>query len=362
MPGISKTQLAVELAHQYKDRFPAGVFWTVATGTTIPEWQRQLAELAASTDYLPPPGDDVTPAEKEAQRARHLCRYLAQHADALLILDNVENIDGLLSALTTFAGEEIPCTILYTSRSSAAPADVKTYIVRKLPEEDALRLLLAYRPALLETILSGERDQEANAARDICQDVECLPLTLTLLRDLLQDGHLTLQHLHQELRRRGTLEITSEQDVREARLFRTLSLSWEKVSNPAAQRLFKLAAYFPEAAPIPLWLLGLAANLEGNTSLEPLGKARIALQRWSLIGELPGDMIRLHPLIREFGQRLLSQDSARDKLLADALARLTVEFTNVNRLEQRALDEGYWKFLEHVQEVSRFARWLGFII
>ena len=98
MGGIGKTQLAVEVAYEQKERFPDGVFWMTATGLTFAEWQRQLAELAANTDYLPP-GDDLSHPENEARRARHICRYLAHHPAALLLLDNVEHIADLLDAL-----------------------------------------------------------------------------------------------------------------------------------------------------------------------------------------------------------------------------------------------------------------------
>ena len=75
---------------------------------------------------------------------------------ALLTLDNVQEPSLITSALPTFAGNELSCTILYTSRN-----------IQKLP------------------------------------------------------GVVQYEAVHQ---------------------------------------LFKLAAYFPEATPIPLWLLGLAAN------------------------------------------------------------------------------------------------------
>lgn len=358
MGGIGKTQLAVEIAYEYKERFAAGIFWMAATGAGLLEWQHQFAELAANTEYLPP-GDDVSHLEYEARRARHIARYLARHPDALLLLDNVEQIEHLLDALTTFAGEEVRCTILYTSRNDAAPSSVNRYTVSKLPDEGALRLLLERRPACRDRILAGLDDQEAQAARAICQYVDCLPLALTLLRELLQDTHLTLTYLDEQLRQHGALEITRDQALTDAKLFRTFLLSWEKVRNPDAQRLFQLAAFFPEAAPIPLWLLALAANLEGNTSIEPLGKARLELVRWYLIEELPGDALRLHPLIREFARYLVAQDNGRAALLAAAGEHLAHDFTDVNKLERRVLAEGYWKCLERVQEAVSYAQLLG---
>lgn len=361
MGGVGKTQLAVELACMYRDeqRFPSGIFWLSLMGVGRDDLCRQLAALSAHTEYLPP-GDDVAHPENEEKRARHFCRYLAGHPDALLILDNVEKISSLLDLLPTFSGEEIRCAILYTSRNFESPPHVRLHTVGTLTDEGAMRLLLERRPDLLRCVEAGGQEVECQAARRICQYVERLPLALVLLRDLLQDENLSLSYLLEEQRRRGLLAITKEQDGLEVRLFQTFHMSWHKIQNPAAQRLFKLAACFPEIVHIPLWLLGLAADLPGeNTSLDPLGQARLELQRWSLIEVLSSDTIRLHPLVREFGQYLLQQDAvAGQRLQAEAGIRLVAEFTDINKLERRARAKGYWGCLDDVEIVLNYARLL----
>lgn len=358
MGGIGKTQLAAEFAHRYKERFAAGIFWMSAIGTTLLEWQRQFADLAEKTDYLRG-DDDITNPENEARRARHMCRYLASNANALLILDNVENTDFVLTALSSLAGIEARCTILYTSRNTVTPHGVKRHVVERLPEDGALHLLLTHKPALLPLALQeNTSDPQAKAARAICQYVDYLPLALTLLRDLLQDDYLTLSHIAEQLQQRGAFEITRDFDETEARLFTTFLLSWNKITDLGAQHLFKLAAYFPEATAIPLWLLGLAAGLgeTGNTRLEPLGRARTQLQRWSMIEVLTDEQIRLHPLIREFGRQLVTHDEQGNKLLQEAGQHLVNEFTNINKLEQRAFAVGYWRCLEQVQQAYQYAQ------
>jgi hypothetical protein len=362
MGGIGKTQLAIELAYRYQQYFPSGVFWMSATGKTVFDWHRPLAELAFNTGYLPP-DDDVSSPENELRRAQHFCRYLARHENALLILDNVEDTNLVISALPTLAGGELTCAILYTSRSRVGPNGVITYQVKQLSEEGALRLLLEdTRPSLLANILARDQDAEVHAARKVCQGVGYLPLALVHLRSLLErDQNLRLVRLAEVLKQRGALDIakTLYSDVKP--LFATFWLSWEKVHDEEARRLFKLASYFPEAAPIPLLLLGLAAGLgESGEIFEPLGKACAQLQDLSLIEILVGNQIQLHPLVREFGQMLVTEDGDKGRaLLVRAGKQLTRELTDLNKLERWARREGYWRCLEQVRAAHEYIELLG---
>src|SRR5205085_12416488 len=131
----------IELAYRYHYRFPAGIFWMPAMGRNHFEWQHQLAELAFNAEYLPPE-DDVSNPENEARRARHFCRYLASHSDALIILDNVEDPYLVTSVLPALAGGEVACATLYTSRMQYIVPGVIVYPVERLSEEGSLRLLL----------------------------------------------------------------------------------------------------------------------------------------------------------------------------------------------------------------------------
>jgi hypothetical protein len=362
--GVGKTQLAIELAYRCLDqqRFPAGTFWMPATGTSVFEWQRQFAELAFSTDYFPP-DDDLSSPENEARRARHFCRYLATHKDALLILDNVEDPNLVTSVLPALAGVQVACPILYTSRSQSVPPGVSTYPVKELPEEGALRLLLeTTRKALLAETLAGSMSADAQTARTVCHDVGYLPLALVHLRGLLaQDRQVTLVRLAEVLKQRGALEVAKTQQGDAAPLFATFRLSWEKMNNEDARNVFKLTSYFPEAAPIPLWLLGLASGLgEQGDIFEPLGEACLHLQELSLLEELSGDQVRLHPLVREFGRRLLTEENEKGKAFLEAAAeRLTSAFENLKKLKQRARSKDYWGCLEQVRSTREYVELLG---
>lgn len=173
-----------------------------------PRWQKPLAELAERTEYLPV-NDDPSDRENEARRARHLCRYLASHKEALLILDNVEEPSLVTSALPALAGREVACTLLYTSRNTVAPPGVMPHVVEQLPEGGALRLLLeTTRPSLLSEVVTEGQRAEARAAREICRTVGYLPLALIHLRGLLaRDQQMSLEQLNEVLKQRGILDL-----------------------------------------------------------------------------------------------------------------------------------------------------------
>jgi len=363
MGGVGKTQLAVELAYRCleENRFPDGIFWLTATGN-MDDWRRSLAELALKTGYLPPEDMPSNP-DTEVRRAQYLCRYLARHSEALLILDNVDDPGLVVSALLALIGEEIACTQIYTSRVIRTPIGITTFPVDGLPQEAALRLLLAStRPALLTEFLNGGQSVEVLAACELCEVIGYLPLALVHLRAVLNDDReILLTELVIVLREQGALEVANDLDPDAVPLIATFRLSWEKVKEPEAQRLFKLASYFSEAAPIPLWLLGLAAGLgEKTEGYTPLGRVWLRLQQLSLLEKLSTDQVRLHPLVRGFGRRLVTEDGDKGQtLLKEAAERQVSEFTNLNKLEQRARQQDYWGCLEQVRTVRQYIEQLG---
>src|SRR5207253_1284100 len=120
---------------------------------------------------------------------------------------------------------------------------------------------------------------------------------------------------------------------------------------------FLLSCSFPEATPIPLWLLGLAAGLGEHTeSFEPLREACLELQATQLFERLSGEQVRLHPQVREFGRDLLAAlDDRGTRLATEATRRLVGAFVDLNTLQWRVQQEGYWGCLEQVRVARDYA-------
>lgn len=359
MGGIGKTQLAVCLAYNYWDspEFSDGIFWMSAAGTSS-DWIRNLAGLAWGTTNLPS-DDDPNHPDNELKRAQHVCRYLANSTKVLLILDNVDKIASVLTTLISLAGKELSCKVVYTSKSVTAPSGIITYSVEKLTFDSAIELLLKdTRPAILDEIQKNVQNAETEAAKNLCNLVDFLPLALVHLRALLKiDEALPLSELHNVVLEHSALSIIDETDEFSAPLRATFQLSWEKVTNESAKDLFMLACYFPEALPVPLWLLGIVTGLgQQSDAYTPLGKAKNHLIELSLIEKFDARQVRLHPLVREFGLELVKIRPEVAHLKKTASDKLASAFEDISFLEELTRENDYWNTLETIRDITRYIR------
>lgn len=135
MGGIGKTQLATELAHRYRSRFPGGVFWL---SMDVPASVRGLIAACAG-----PGGLDL--ADYAALDFEH--RVAATRAAwqesvlRLLVFDNLEDPDILDEWRPTGGG----CRVLITTRDATwlSYSGVQTIPLASLDTDPALVLLLS---------------------------------------------------------------------------------------------------------------------------------------------------------------------------------------------------------------------------
>lgn len=365
MGGVGKSQLARELVFRTRDHFTDGVFWATASIEGQPAVTKDnplihsLAELAKQTNYLPP-GDDPARPNEEVQ-ARHLCRFLAQHPHALLILDNLDDPNLITTKLPDLANMEPRCAVLYTSRETFAPSVIKTHPVAPLKDEQALLYVLLHNVPGREEVLAleyaGRTNAELGAAHSICRRVGGLPLALVLLRSQLEtNSWLTIAELDQELQQKGVLAVAQDEFTIKTSLRATFELSWRKVTDEQAQRMFLLASYFPEANPIPLWLLALACGMREEFGVNSdLIRTRRLLTSRSLIEDVSKYEIQMHPLLHEFGQELAREKFEQDILLLQAAGeRVVSAFEDLLRLEMRARSIGYWNCLAQLRKARSY--------
>ncbi|MCI0660602.1 MAG: TIR domain-containing protein, partial [Acidobacteria bacterium] len=310
MGGIGKTQLAVEFAYRFSFSFDS-IFWIQAAH--IEQWRHEFVSLARDRLQLPIP--DPSSPEAEKQYIYALQKHLKDRESVLLIMDNVSDPKMLNSAAHLFGIPPLAmgCDLLFTTRKHFQLSGVSSHPVDILDPEGAYELLEYYRQA--------STPEEARSARAICNAVGYLPLAITLAGAYLResDPEISFAVYHEELvkNRLGVIDIgdlSSEELAtrHDAAITTTLQSQWEMLTDLNAKKLFQLAGQFPEAQIIPKARLGLLAGIAPGVSKldQPLAKAFRRLEGLNLVEHLleAEDAIRLHPLVRDFSDRLISEE------------------------------------------------------
>lgn len=343
MGGIGKTQLAVEYAHAYRDQYPGGIFWLEATRPLLQEF----ADLAGTLELT-----DTTVGPEPA--AHHTWAYLDARPDALVIFDNVDKASDLsLPIAPGLIAANLGCRILFTTRQRDG-RPFERFNVKVLPEVPAVRLLLRARPEVAD-----EHGPEWGTARRICTSLGCLPLALELAAAYLGTySEVTLEGYWERLRTEGRLPTVDDTDLRpedlptrhQAAVEATLRTQWCRLEDEDARLLFRAAGQFGEGSAIPVDHLALVTGITTETRPghpSPLGRARARLDSLSLVHELAGDRLALHPLVHEFAASLTvpaERPALQSQLEANAVAAL---LDPVQR-RQRAITAG--ECLHHLQQ------------
>jgi WD40 repeat protein len=331
MGGVGKTQLAVEFVHRFAFAFD-GVQWLNAADD---DWVRLFTDLARELRL------DAGPAPSDRDWIRALATHCADHPGLLLVLDNVADPNRLGEpSLLGTAPLSLGCNLVFTTRRKFDLPGVASRAVDILPEPAALALLAARRGPI------GAKGLDD--ARAICAAVGFLPLALVLAAAYLgrypamgYDGYR--RHLAE--RRLGTLDVQSlsaaELATRhEAAVHATLDDQWTAVTGDSARLVFVLAGQLGEAEVIPAARLGLLAGIDGTADdlVRPLDDACLELSDLSLAEPADdGRSLRLHPLVREFAQTLVTDaDAAR----AEAAAHLAGLYADAGVLERHFAARG----------------------
>jgi WD40 repeat protein len=337
MGGIGKTQLAVEYTYRYADSYDS-VFWIDAAQPLLQGFSR-LDKLLCPDVVDRPSGDQILAA----------IGYLYKHPNVLLVLDNLADPAALNRPLTTdVVPGALPCKILFTTRHRDL-GRFQAIEVTVLPEDAALHLLLRHPSRRL---VLDKMHPEHEEARWICAMLGYLPLAVELAAAYLGAyPDVTLRGYLERLQAEGRLTTVDDTGLRsedlptrhEAAVAATLHTQWSRLGleeDVDAQLLFRAAGQFQEGTWIPIARLGLATGIKANTDPgypSPLARALRKLHAVSLLEELVGGYLRLHPLVREFSAGLSSAIFRVEMAsqIADALSDLLCLETQI---AQRGVD------------------------
>ncbi len=339
MGGMGKTQLAVEYAYRHRAEYPGGVFWLNAAG----DWR---AEFAALGIYL----DPSRAGEPQEMQIRAAADYLQAHPDCLLVLDNVEDPQQLRRPLTRFLlPSALPCAVLFTTRrhdlggfrpvelpvlprgagaaAAAAPSQPAGGAGGRASRtrrggEDLRKCWAGCRwrwrsPA--RTSAAGRRGACGRTGRSCCAAARWRWWTTA-------GAACARRSWARAMRRRWR------------RRWRSSGRDWARTPACCCARPGEL----PEAAAIPLARLGLLVGLKeggGDFFGDPLADAAGELVDASLLEDLRGDLVRLHPLVREFAAQQ-TPAAEREGFRWECAARLIVAYDDLAVLEAQCARRG----------------------
>jgi tetratricopeptide (TPR) repeat protein/transcriptional regulator with XRE-family HTH domain len=292
--GVGKTQLAAQYQRQHQSHYPDGVFWVHADGETS-----LLTRVGNLAIHL---GLSVRSDGRLEEQVQAVVRWFQQRSAWLLVLDNVEpeavpTLDRLLPA-------DLQGHVLATSRTPMWPARLA---LRPLPVEAAASMLLR-----------GTGQADVVAARDVAEQLGCLPLALRQAAAYLDASGRDLASYAGLLQTRlADLMAEGAPDDHPHPVATTWRLCFDPMEGecPAAAALLRLCAFLgPDDIPIGMLEAG-ASELpaELRSTLENvilLDRAIGALRRYSLM-ERHGDVLRVHRLLQAVVRDSLAAEPRR---------------------------------------------------
>ncbi|MCD4685755.1 MAG: tetratricopeptide repeat protein, partial [Anaerolineae bacterium] len=344
--GIGKTQLAVEFAHRY-GRYFMGVHWInllgVAGDTLNAHLRAEIGACGAAMDIPNFPQDDL-PAQAQMTLAEW-----RKSPPRLIILDNAETPDVVRDALKTLAGARVLVTSRWMEDGDWRDIGVTPRGLDTLTRAQSIELLRKLAPHLQDI---AEPDLDALALR-----LGDFPLALHLAGSYLHQMRrvgLTVADYTARLDRDGLAHPSLRDWAERARqssptghdmnVARSFGLSWAKVDDPLACRLFRACGYLAPNTPIPFELLIALAQtpeeLEEETppseeTQEALALAQGQLVQYGLLAPHAEQehLLAIHPLLADFARGLDAEEDENARQLARVARAL-------NSLTYAALNTG----------------------
>jgi transcriptional regulator with XRE-family HTH domain len=273
-PGVGKSALAVQWAHEARDLFPDGCLYLDLRGYD-PEPPMPGAQALAVALRTLEPGIDVPP-EMDARLARY--RSLLAGRRLLVVLDNAASGGHVRPLLPG----DPSCATIVTSRDDlsglVARDGARRVEVQPLPLTDAL--------ALLRSLLGVQRLAAEPTATRLAELCGRLPLALRIAAELARNTPANgLGDLVTQLADRPLDRLAVGDDARTA-MRAVISWSYRRLVelDPPAAEAFRLLGRH-------------AADGCTPASLESLARA-------SLIRRSPDGRYRMDPLVRAFAREL----------------------------------------------------------
>ncbi|MEM8638916.1 MAG: tetratricopeptide repeat protein [Cyanobacteria bacterium P01_G01_bin.54] len=331
MGGLGKTELAWQWAHQQYEAgtFPGGVVWLDMPAGNPGE---QLV-LFCQTEFVVELPELPTLEERVAYCWQHWQTW--REGAVLVVLDDLahERDAQKLAMLQPGSGA---FRVLWTTRERWT--GVRHYPLDQLSDKAARELLVSYiDPARLAA--------EPKAAKELLRWFAGLPLGLELAaRYLALDEFLPIVDYLQELTlAHGSLDANPEMRYPHG-VEAALMLSWRQLKSDAVRRLaLRLGLY--GAAPIPL------TEAEQKDWREGLRR----LVNLNLLAREAADVVRLHPLVRQFVRGRLMVELTPDEvegLKREVAGAIVVQGEKIPEGFMAVRAQEFAPWIPHMKEVA----------
>ena len=317
--GIGKTQAAIEYAYRYREEYTAVLWVRAASRETL------VADFVSLARGLHLPEQD---AQDQMQIVVAVRRWLEQHEDWLMILDNADE----LSLLADFLPTKGKGHLLLTTRTQATGRIARKLSVEALELSQGIRFLL-HRAKLLDSDKSLDNVSGAlrSQAQALVEELGGLPLALEQAGSYIEETGCSLsEYLPLYLRRRAAL--LKRQSAFSSDYTHTVASTWVlsfqqvEQQSPAAAEVLHLCTFLhPDAIPEVILIEGaaeLGPVLQAVTS-DPLefNEAIQFLRRYSLIKRDPeAKLLNMHRLVQVVIKESL--DEATKQLWAERAIRM----------------------------------------
>ena len=332
MGGVGKTCAAVEYAWQYRHAYRAVLFASAATPDAL---DRDLAALAEPLRLR------EAAATGQPLRRAAVLRWLNEHADWLLILDNVDTPEAVRAVRALAIGGGC---LLLTGRLARFGAGIEALELDLLDPDVASAMLLQRTP--------GRRmmPDDAAAARALAvQELDRLPLALEHAVALIE--HLGCRFADYQARLRATpLALLDRADLELTHYDRTVFRTWHAsvglLAAPARALLERLAFLGPEQVPEALLEVAVPGAEDEDQREALAGLVAYSLAR--RVAEPAGFVV--HRLVQEVTRLSLDTAAARTRL-EEALGWVSAAFVGDAR------DVRVWPVLEQLAPHAETVAW-----
>ncbi|KAH8691519.1 hypothetical protein BGW36DRAFT_53950 [Talaromyces proteolyticus] len=349
--GIGKTQIALEFAHQIKDR--RSVFWVPTFNVDA---LQQAYTMIAHELQIPD-------SEKEEHDIKRLVQYrLSQEASGpwLLILDNADDMDMWFGndgqrrdsqTLIDYMPKSSKGTILLTTRNMKVAvkfAGTHIFPVKAMDDTSATQLL---DRSLINTLEEINILEDENRKEQIIQQLGSLPLALVQAAAYINENDIRLSEYLSLLNdKEAVIELLSE-DFEDERRYRgtknavatTWLVSFDQIrdlSPLAVDYMAFISCIDPDAIPISL--------------LPPVGSRKKELDTIGILTAYSfvernshGDHLSVHRLVQLAMQNWLRNQ----KLLAFWIPKVISRLNEIMTIDEYGSFESWRRYFPHARHV-----------